>query len=279
MKKKPLVSVNVRTYNSEKTLRKTLNSIKEQTYKNIEIVVSDGYSRDKTVEIAKEYGCRVHYVEKLGDAKYRDYKMSKGDYIFCLDSDQIADRKVIEECLYLCEEKGMDAVIISEQSLIVKGSLVEKLIAYDKWVIDQRKDTNMFFGTAFPRFFKRKIFDDLKWPKGLKVFDDIIIYSKLLKQGAKVGFLSEQHILHHEITSWSVYVKKWFRYGKGYLGALKEQADTTLSHSLPRRSYFSKYAFSKPHYFFGLLLLYVVKIFAAFVGVIYSLIEGGKNAK
>ena len=45
MKNKPLVSVNIRTFNSEKTLEKTLESVKNQTYPNTEIIVSDGNSR------------------------------------------------------------------------------------------------------------------------------------------------------------------------------------------------------------------------------------------
>jgi len=49
MKNKPLVSVVIPTYNSEKTLKKCLESIKRQTYKNIEIIVVDKFSKDRTV--------------------------------------------------------------------------------------------------------------------------------------------------------------------------------------------------------------------------------------
>jgi len=46
MKDNPLVSVVIPTYNSEKTLAKCLESIKNQTYKNVELIVVDNYSRD-----------------------------------------------------------------------------------------------------------------------------------------------------------------------------------------------------------------------------------------
>ncbi|MFH7873662.1 MAG: glycosyltransferase, partial [Candidatus Aenigmatarchaeota archaeon] len=49
---KPLVSIIIPTYNSEKTLAKCLESIKNQSYKNIEIIVVDRFSKDKTAEIA-----------------------------------------------------------------------------------------------------------------------------------------------------------------------------------------------------------------------------------
>ncbi len=51
----PLVSVRVITYNSAKTVLETLESIKAQTYPNIELIISDDCSKDKTVEICREW--------------------------------------------------------------------------------------------------------------------------------------------------------------------------------------------------------------------------------
>lgn len=271
--KNPLVSVNIRTLNSGQTLTDTLLSVKSQTYLHIEVIISDGYSSDNTVEIAKKFGAKINYAKKLGDARYKNYINSKGKYIFSLDSDQILDKKVIQTCVELCEKKGIDAVIISEKSVLKEGTLVEKLIAFDKWVIDQNRDSSTLFGTMFPRFFRRKLFDDLDWPKGLAVFDDIILYDKLLKKRPKVKYIPSPSIWHHEVTSWGTYIKKWYRYGKGYFDAFKGAPFTVTTHSFPRRIYFSKVAFSRPHYFLGLLLLYFVKISAAGAGVISYFIE------
>ena len=55
----PLVSIIIPTYNSEKTLPLCLESIKRQTYKNIEVIVLDNFSIDRTVDIAKRY-VKVH---------------------------------------------------------------------------------------------------------------------------------------------------------------------------------------------------------------------------
>lgn len=267
MKDIPLVSVNIRTLNSEKTIKKTLESVKGQTYGNIEIVISDGYSSDKTIDIAKAYTTRINFARKLGDARYRNFHESRGKYLLSLDSDQSLDNGVIEECVRLCEQKGVDAVTIPERSIIAKGTLIEKLIAYDKWVVDQNRDQDVVFGTACPRFFKKELLSDLKWPKGLAVFDDTILYVEILKKGARVVYLSKQSIRHREVTSWTTFIKKFYRYGKGYFGALKANPGIIAAHSLPRRSYFSPAALSKPNYFLGLLLLYTVKVLAAGCGV------------
>jgi glycosyltransferase involved in cell wall biosynthesis len=56
----PLVSVIIPTYNSSRTLKKSLESIKNQTYENIEIIVVDNNSKDNTKDIALEYTDKVY---------------------------------------------------------------------------------------------------------------------------------------------------------------------------------------------------------------------------
>ena len=53
--KNTLVSIGIITYNSEKTILETLNSAYNQTYKNIELIISDDFSHDNTVNICKEW--------------------------------------------------------------------------------------------------------------------------------------------------------------------------------------------------------------------------------
>ncbi|MDR0890977.1 MAG: glycosyltransferase [Endomicrobium sp.] len=55
MENNPLVSVCVITYNSSKYVLETLESIKTQTYQNIELIVSDDCSTDDTVEVCENY--------------------------------------------------------------------------------------------------------------------------------------------------------------------------------------------------------------------------------
>lgn len=271
--KLPLVTVAIRSYNSQNTIAKAIQSAKDQTYKNIEIIVADNHSRDKSVAIAKSFGIKVIYFEKYSESKREVYAMSKGKYLLLLDSDQIAEKDVVKKCVNICEGKPINAVIISEKSIIQKGTLLEKLIAYDKWVLDQNKDSDELFGVLLPRFFKKQLLDEFIWPKGLIIFDDIIIYAKLLRQGARVTYLSDAHLWHHEVSDWKKFVIKWYRYGRGYFKSLQEQPKTTLTHSLPRRVYFSKSAMSRPHYFLGLMFLYAVKTVAGSIGVLSYIIS------
>jgi glycosyltransferase involved in cell wall biosynthesis len=85
------------TLNSEKTIKLALDSIKKQTYREnlIEILVIDGGSKDRTREIAKEYGCRILENPKMQPecAKHIGILNAKGKYAVLLDSDEVLMEK------------------------------------------------------------------------------------------------------------------------------------------------------------------------------------------
>lgn len=272
MKRHPLVSINIRTYNSAGTLEETLESINKQTYSNREVLIADGYSIDDTVGIARKHKTMIHFASKLGEARQKNYLRSRGIYVFSIDSDQILDKDLVRRCVDMCEQ-GYDAVTVSEQSIISKGTFVEKVIAYDKWLIDKTRATDPVFGTACPRFFRKSLLETINWLDVLSIFDDTILYSHLIKQGAKVGYLRSSSIRHYEVTSFREVFSKFYRYGQGYIEALKQDPAMIAMHSLPRASYFQIEALSKPHYLVGLLLLYTVKAFGASLGVLSTIVN------
>lgn len=92
----PLISVVMGTYNGEKYLREQLESIYGQTYKNIEVIVSDDCSTDNTVEILKgfsrDYGL-IFTINKKNLGLVKNFEkvlsLAKGDYIALADQDDI----------------------------------------------------------------------------------------------------------------------------------------------------------------------------------------------
>lgn len=92
----PSISIVIATYNSDKTLPLTLESIKKQDYpKNkIEVLVIDGGSEDETLLIAKKYGCKVIKNPKREPipAKHLGFMKAVGKYIVYLDSDEVIEK-------------------------------------------------------------------------------------------------------------------------------------------------------------------------------------------
>jgi glycosyltransferase involved in cell wall biosynthesis len=94
---KPLVSVIIATYNSEKTLPMVLEAIKKQDFQRnkIEILLADGGSKDKTLSIAKNYKCKVINNPRTEPiyGKYLGYIKSRGKYVMYLDHDEVLINK------------------------------------------------------------------------------------------------------------------------------------------------------------------------------------------
>lgn len=266
--KKPLVSVAIPTLNSAKTLEKTLKSIKDQTYKNTEIIVADGNSIDDTRKIAREYKAKICDGKELAKARYNALKISKGKYIFALDSDQFIGKTVIERAVETIQEGNYDALILRERSIVRRGTFIEKLLALDKEVIAETRDVDPTFGAEIPRFFNREKLLSLKWPKKVSILDDAILYSQNLSKIGRIGRLEGSGISHNEVQSFRVFFKKFMRYGKLYAETLAVSKSTTLAHSLPRRSYFTWSVLKTPDRLVSLLLLYFLKSVAVLSGMI-----------
>jgi glycosyltransferase involved in cell wall biosynthesis len=264
---KPLVSINIPTYNSERTLDECLKSVKNQTYKNIEIIVIDGYSQDRTLEIVKKYGAKTYFSKILSDARRVGVEKSLGKYIFFVDSDQVLTPDVISKCVDKCEKEGYDAITLFEQSIIEKNTFIERVIAYDKWLFHSQHNDHPVYGTAIPRFFRAELLKKIKWPKSLAVQEHNLIYYRIMEAGARVTFMNN-FIYHYEPSSLTQFVRKFYRYGFYYIPALREDKKLVISHSMPRRVYFSKRALTNPLLFSGLFLLYFIKGFATLAGVV-----------
>ena len=106
MKKEPLVSVIIPTYNRAHLIRETLDSVLAQTYQNWECIIVDDGSSDNTDEVVGEYvkkDSRFKYYHRLDEhlpggngARNYGFNMSKGEYVNWFDSDDLMDEVKIE---------------------------------------------------------------------------------------------------------------------------------------------------------------------------------------
>lgn len=109
------VSIITATFNSERTIKDTLSSVKKQTHKDVEHIIIDGSSTDKTINILELYG---HKGPKLSEADLGIYHamnkgvaMAKGDIIGILNSDDFyPDSGVIEKVVKTFETTNCEAV-------------------------------------------------------------------------------------------------------------------------------------------------------------------------
>jgi glycosyltransferase involved in cell wall biosynthesis len=113
----PMVSIIIPTKNSAKTLARCLDSINNQYYENIEIIIIDNYSTDGTLEIARKYTKAVHLFgpERSFQINY-GVKIASGKYIYRVDSDFVLERDVVGEAVSTAESNYYGAIIIHNTS-------------------------------------------------------------------------------------------------------------------------------------------------------------------
>src|SRR3989344_7129004 len=103
-----MLSIIIPTLNEEKYLPKLLDSIKNQGFKDYEIIVADHSSKDKTRQIAKKYGCRIVNGGKPPIARNNGAKIAKGNILFFIDADCIIGKDFFKKSLNEIGGKNLD---------------------------------------------------------------------------------------------------------------------------------------------------------------------------
>ena len=131
------ISIITVVYNNERTIREAINSVLKQTYSDIEYVIIDGNSIDKTVQLVNEYSDQLGYFisEKdkgIYDAMNKGIKAATGEVIGILNSDDLyRDTTVIETVMNeFIQNPTLD--IVYGDLVYVKNNNVDKVVRYWK---------------------------------------------------------------------------------------------------------------------------------------------------
>lgn len=210
----PLVSVVITTKNEEKNIENCLKSILEQSYKNIEVIVVDNNSSDKTKEIALRYTNKVYDKgpERSAQRNYGMIDKSNGEYVMFVDADMILSSGLIKSCIEFIDEQKCLALHISE---IVMGKSF--------WSKVRRFERSFYDGTVIDgaRFFRKDIFvkvggfdETMSGPEDWDI-------DKKIKAIGKIGLVAknkEEVVIHHNESEFNLskYLKKKGYYAKSF---------------------------------------------------------------
>jgi len=216
----PLVSVVITTRNEEKNLENCLRSVKAQTYENIELIVVDNFSKDKTVEIAKKYGAKV-YSKGPERSSQRNYgaQVASGAYLLYLDADMILSPKVIEECVEKCEHDKVDAVYVPE-----------RIVGEGFWIKVRDFERSFYTGTVVDavRFTRKDLFNKAGG------FDESLIgpedwdFDRRIRKISRTGIINA--VLYHNEGWFSM--KRYLEKKNYYSNGIKNYIRKWGSHDL-----------------------------------------------
>ena len=180
-----LISVIVPAYNVEGYLLRCVNSIVKQTYKNIEIILVDDGSTDKTPfmcdKIKEKFGDIIRVIHKenggLSSARNAGIEIASGNYLVFIDSDDWVARDFIE---VLYNEIKMNDCEISIVNCYLTYSNGKKELMYPEYKMVMNRETflhELFAQEKFgcmvcQKMYARKIFDKVRFPVG-ELYEDI----------------------------------------------------------------------------------------------------------
>ena len=203
-----LVSIIVPVYNVENYLRMCLDSIEHQTYSNIEVLLINDGSPDSSGEICQEYvarDSRFRYFEKenggLSDARNYGIDRSKGKFLTFIDSDDWVEPTYVED-MYQAALNNNSEIVVSSYSQFdnkenhylvhIWDDYYEKNYSNKKLMnslpLLVRKDYS--FLTSWGILFSRKLFNNVKFPKG-KVIEDSRTNYKLFSKSKCTTYINK----------------------------------------------------------------------------------------
>lgn len=215
----PLVTITIPTLNSARSLHFCLDALKNQTYKNIEINIVDGFSDDDSINIARKY--HIKKIKKtrgsLLQARHEGVKMANGVYVLILDSDQILSQDAIGRAVNTMKKKRLDMLAL-EESVYQSKTIVEKLFDMDRKLINKLNNLNPFTGVIMPRFFRKELLTKAYANISQEIFrntggpDHAIVYYEAWLMSKKVGILKDS-VKHVEPYSLQFMMRKMYRWG------------------------------------------------------------------
>ena len=194
----PEVSVVLVTYNRINFLKKSLESILFQTYRNFELILVNNGCTDGSYELCNEYAKKderiklINIQKNLGASRGRNKALEActGDYISFIDDDDYCDNNMLEFLIGLTYSYDADISICGSYSDF--GDRLEPYFIFDELLLlDKVKGLDELlkrekYNVAPPsKLFKRKLFDGISFPEGVLV-DDIHVIYKVFASADKV---------------------------------------------------------------------------------------------
>lgn len=221
------ISVLVPIYNAEKYIKRCIESIINQTYRNIEVILIEDGSTDNSYNIIKEYQqkderIKIFQIENNGvaDARNKAVDNSTGDYITFVDSDDYIEKDYIET-LYTNLKKYDSDIAVCNCFNIIEETGKKDYKTFGIGTVEEYTDEeavkklfyyNYLRHSPWGKIYKKEIWNNIRFPLG-KNYEDLAILYKLFLNSKKVIYIPEEKynyvirkgsIVHNEIRKTDV---------------------------------------------------------------------------
>lgn len=200
-----MISIIVPVYNVELYLKRCVESIINQSYTNLEIILVDDGSTDNSSIICdelKNIDERIRVIHKknggLSDARNAGIEIAKGEYIGFVDSDDWIEHDMFESLLLELEKSGAGVAVtginrIYDNGYNVNQFIRDKIEIYEgKEIIRHYLQQDSFSTAAWDKLYRKELFKERRFPVG-KLFEDAPVIYDILCNISKVVVIGKPH--------------------------------------------------------------------------------------
>lgn len=207
-----LVSVIVPVYNTDRYLKKCIESVLNQSYKEIEVLLVDDKSTDDSLKIIRNYATsdtRIRLIENevnLGNGKSRNkaIEMATGRWVMFVDSDDYLEPNAVEELVRLASESESDVILSGYNLISFQDGETDKvkkkrtmlpaltLTDHDNVMLRFLLQRDGLFGQPWIYFVARKLLTehaDIRFDESGRHFEDVIYSARLLYYQQRIAVL------------------------------------------------------------------------------------------
>lgn len=212
------VSVLIPVYNAERYIGECLESVCNQTYEDLQIVIIDDGSSDATYQIMDKFASKDSRIEmfsrpNLGVAQTRNELIEKanGDYILFVDADDWLEPDMIENLLDICMDYHVDISMCSHATHLDKQP---DIFAQNKSAVVSVYDQNEILykflehreitGALWNKLIKSELYQSIKFQKGIAYGEDAMVTWDILLKTNEMAFTSAMYYnyrIHQNSTS------------------------------------------------------------------------------
>lgn len=196
-----MVSIIIPVYNSEKYLEECIISVMNQTYKNLEIILIDDGSSDRSSEICDVFAKKDTRIKVLhqknggvSQARNKGIELSSGEYVAFVDSDDIVNPYLIEKQLFWVEHENADLCIGEYEYFSSNIPQTRNIIVSGETYTGEKALEKIMGGTfsnlgPVTKLIRRSLLKSIRFPENISIGEDMVFSVKLFLAAKKVIYI------------------------------------------------------------------------------------------
>ena len=222
-----LISVIIPVYNVKQYIERCIDSVLNQTYKNIEIILVDDGSNDGCNEICNMYAekdkrIKVVHIKNSGVSNARNLgiRLANGDFITFVDADDYIDTSCIEKMYKLCKDEQCDIGIVGTlenneltNKTNTSGESIDMVLSAEN-ALKEMLNEKYYYGNVWGKIYKTDIWKNIHFNEDTVIGEDMeVLYNVLLKSN-KVKINTNERLYYYtknrnDSATKSNYNKNW----------------------------------------------------------------------